>query len=207
MTLLATQWVHHARNRLMAVLGRLEAAGRLSDVAEIQKAANLLNHAIHAITIQRPEYNLSPVEVDVDEFFYELLQEAQQLAPSHILIQAQPPESTGLFRFWTFDLYATRTVLTDALMNAIRHAATTIRLSYGWQDGELFFSIGNDGETFPLAILESQGEQPLRHSHQGTGHGLHLAQQIARQHHSNGKAGHITLNNSPNGAIFGLFLP
>lgn len=214
MTLIASQYIHNARNRLMGMAHYLETSGQKAQADEIQNIGAMLSSAMTLLKLENSDTPLSVQEVNLESFFSELQSQVTRQTPPNLKTHCESDFSQCVFPIWTFDEELIRMVLLDALMNAWQQAQTTVTLKALWQAGELIFTISDDGPGYPPAILENQGQRSTEPSTSksgtaGTGNGLFLARQIAGKHQANGKAGRIELSNrSPeSGAVFQLVLP
>ncbi len=208
MSLIAAQFVHNARNRLMAVSARLEAEGRTEDLQALQQAVSLLSSAMACLKTESAwDGQIAPTEVELQTFFDDLFAEAVQLTPTHLKTEGWSDFSACDFGFWTFDAQLIRLVLIDALMNAWAFATTKVILGCEWKNGELLFTIKDDGPGFPSAILNNQADQPLEAPcKNGTGSGLFMANEITQRHSTGSRKGRIILSNE-SGAMFQLVIP
>lgn len=209
------QFIHNARNRLMALGGHFEVQGDSKHADEIQRIGALLSSAMALLKLETDNETLSVQEVDLDFFFTDLKTQIQTLTPSDRQTSCNADFSKCVFPIWTFDEELVRMVIIDALMNAWRHAQKSVQLKASWDDGDLIFRIEDDGPGYPAHILETQGKQPVAGhlpgtEQAGTGHGLFLAHQIAEKHRLGGKHGSIHLSNlapPQQGGVFELRLP
>lgn len=116
--------------------------------------------------------------------------------------------------FWFFDRHATEIAVLSAVHNAFANAREAIRVSASEIDGYLVFSVEDDGEGYPKAILDCHArhlrDMPCgRPSARGTGLGLRFADLVARAHRDpKGRLGGIRLGRSDlGGARFEMWLP
>lgn len=211
MTLIASQYIHNARNRLMGMAHYLETTGQQNQADEIQNIGAMLSSAMTLLKLENSDTPLSVQEVNLESFFSELQSQVSRQAPPHLQTTCKSDFSRCIFPIWTFDEELIRMVLLDAMMNAWQQAQAMVTLKAIWQAGELTFSITDDGPGYPRPILENQGQRSIEDASQksGTGNGLFLARQIAAKHQANGKTGRIELSNrtSDGGALFQLILP
>ncbi|MBI3522930.1 MAG: HAMP domain-containing histidine kinase [Betaproteobacteria bacterium] len=113
---------------------------------------------------------------------------------------------------WAFDAYLVKFVLLDALRNALRHARRQVRFSLAAAPGGgIRFSIADDGDGYPEAILRNENRPATEMSAASSGLGLSFARLIAARHATPaGLHGRLELGNDglgKNGARFSLFLP
>jgi K+-sensing histidine kinase KdpD len=96
-----------------------------------------------------------------------------------------------------FDEHLTGMALDAALQNALRFAKSTISIACAKTNGEIVFTIQDDGPG--LGAIEKK---------QSTGLGMALCEAIARAHHNDGRHGSTHLESLPSGgALFTLRLP
>ena len=113
---------------------------------------------------------------------------------------------------WAFDAYLVKFALLDALRNALRHARQKVRFSLAQEPGGgIRFSIADDGDGYPDAILHSEHQPSKEMTAAGSGLGLSFAHLIAARHATpGGQHGRLALGNDglgKNGARFSLILP
>ncbi len=120
-----------------------------------------------------------------------------------VMLDDQSPD------YWYFDRALIEMVMMNALHNAVRHARHRISLGVQVQDGLLAFSVADDGDGYPVGVLQQAGYRRLPVSQDGTGLGLYFAGKIAAAHVNHGVAGRMTLGNvsSGSGALFTILLP
>lgn len=96
-----------------------------------------------------------------------------------------------------FDENLVGLALEAALQNASRFARSTVTLACRQVDGELVFSISDDGPGLGAAEAKPS-----------TGLGMELCSAIARAHKKTGRCGSVSLQNGPQGgAVFLMRLP
>lgn len=109
--------------------------------------------------------------------------------------------------FWFYDEALVRLALANAIHNACRYAAATVRMQAQEENGWLVFKVSDDGPGYPHEMLQHQAErEPLQVSSDGTGLGLYLAAEIARLHQNLERQGRVELGNH-SGATFNLWIP
>lgn len=201
--------IHHAKNRLASVVDRLERDGNThaEEIRELRVIAGELTSVLGLVRSDDPETGVTPHEVDLEDFFADLLDEARLIAPPHLELAASADFSGALFPVWTFDSLLVRCVLLDALANAWRHADRRVELQARCREGMLEFSVRDDGPGFPEEWLSlSQEPASVLPAPHGSGEGLRLARRIAALHHLNGRSGEVHIANE-DGAVFQLRLP
>lgn len=135
--------------------------------------------------------------------------EERSEAGTDVVIDADFAAAAAL-DIWAFDAYLVKFALLDALRNALCHARQHVRCSLGLEtDGGIRFSVEDDGDGYPDAILRSEETTEMRTS--GSGLGLSFARLIAARHATTGgRHGRLELANdgfATGGAHFSLVLP
>ncbi|MFF4622233.1 sensor histidine kinase [Nonomuraea jabiensis] len=99
-------------------------------------------------------------------------------------------------------------VLNNLVVNAQRHAATSVEVNAGCEDDQAVVTVSDDGDGIALEDRERvfqpfvRLEEGLRKDPAGTGLGLAISRTIATAHH-----GTLKIEDSPRGARFVLRLP
>lgn len=98
-------------------------------------------------------------------------------------------------------------VLNSVLNNTYRHAKSRVSLGCAVHEGYTIFTVEDDGDGYPPAILDSDLTTPCDGSSAGsTGLGLYFARRVAELHRHRDRHGRVELSNRP-GSCFQLFLP
>lgn len=198
--------IHNARNRLCLISGGLAE----KRAVEVQAISSQLASAMALLRLDDAERGIQRQEVDLELFISDLMEEVANLAPPHLSTVSTTDLSACLYGSWIFDTELIRLVLVDGFMNAWRYARTRVCLEATCHTGELHFILEDDGSGYPARWLDAwdkpDAAYPAPH---GTGHGLRLAERIAKMHSFDGRQGRIKLSNNAKsgGARFCLILP
>nr|WP_272917787.1 HAMP domain-containing sensor histidine kinase [Nocardioides flavescens] len=92
--------------------------------------------------------------------------------------------------------------LSPLLANAVRHAATSVRVSATDRPAEVVLTVADDGPGVAAQVRDTLFEPGVTHGSGGAGLGLGIAQRVARS-----CGGEIVLVQSHEGAAFELHLP
>ena len=151
----------------------------------------------------RPEHH------EVDDFLQAQLARHDEVLRSRGITARCEVAEFDLMGF--FDQELLGSVVTNIIANSIRYARSTLLLAAREQDGGLLLSINDDGDGYPAAMLQQQGDYVLglNQSSGSTGLGLYFAARIAELHQRNGVRGHIELRNGGplGGGEFRIYLP
>jgi two-component system sensor histidine kinase SenX3 len=197
---LAAITIHDVKNRLSILASRAEARGDAETVRGAMEAALTLTRLLAAYKSDKGRLGAAIDAHAPTDLLQELAAEAGKLTGLAIRLDAAGAPTLGFY-----DEALVRLVLRDALYNAMRHAATELRLAARLHDGCLEFTVSDDGPGYPTALLgQPAAMQAL--SEEGTGLGLYLAGRVARLHDNAGRQGGVDLGNAA-GAVFTLRLP
>ena len=107
-----------------------------------------------------------------------------------------------------FDRNLVMNVLNSAINNTFRYARQRVTLGCRVREGYTVFSVTDDGEGYPEALLGSDfdGVGTGDRKQGGTGLGLYFASRVAALHTHRDRVGRIETSNRP-GACFELYLP
>lgn len=151
----------------------------------------------------RPDYH------ELDDFIEAQLAAHQEVFKSRNLLvtyQVDPLSPLGFF-----DRELISTVLANAINNAIRYARQSLLICVGEETGQLVLTVNDDGEGYPVQMIERQAEyvQGINPSSGSTGLGLYFAARIAQLHQRNGVHGRTEISNGGplGGGLFSLYLP
>lgn len=196
--------IHDVKNQLAELALRLERRGDSHQETDIALAAS---RRLTGLLIAQREH-AGTLRVNIDsacpgDLLKELAAEYRVIFPNlEFIVDADDAPS-----FWFYDEALLHLALGNAIHNACRHAHSTIRMRAREQDGQLEFTIADDGPGFPDEMLVGEtGAAPTFASRGGTGLGLYLAAKIARLHQNDGKTGSVELKAS-GGAVFLMRLP
>jgi signal transduction histidine kinase len=144
----------------------------------------------------------SPIEV-----VEELEHEAISLAGERIGVRVHAPELVP--QYWFFDRELVTMTLSNAVHSALVHAKDTIGLEFGLNNGQLGFSVLDDGGAFPAELLSEEPPRLERGDCNGNALGIYFARLVAAAHVNGGRQGRIELVNRTDGpgTRFTLWLP
>ncbi|MDP2829621.1 MAG: HAMP domain-containing sensor histidine kinase [Sulfuricellaceae bacterium] len=129
-----------------------------------------------------------------------------RLDDTAVVISIEP--SDDLYAF--FDYEIVRSILLNALHNALRAGARKISLGAAKEADFVCIRVEDNGPGFPPEMLKSNAEvQGMNISKGSTGLGLLFSRKAAGLHNSQGKRGFLRLQNGGllGGAVFTLCLP
>lgn len=197
---LAALGIHDVKNRLAALAVRADARGDGETLRDAMDAAASLSRLLAVYKDDRGR--LAP---DIDarvpaDLLEELAAETARMTPLAVDADLAAAPALGYY-----DEGMLRMVLQNAVHNALRHARSRLVLAARARDGELEFSVRDDGPGYPPAML---GVPPAMHpaSREGSGLGLYLAARVAALHARGARRGRVELAND-GGAVFRIFLP
>ncbi|QJD59908.1 HAMP domain-containing histidine kinase [Pseudomonas sp. gcc21] len=159
--------------------------------------------------LQVNQLPLRPAWIEMDDFLEAQLARHDNILRARHIDGSYEVEEEGMLGY--FDTELVGSVVANVINNSIRYARSAIQLHAGIRDGQLSITICDDGEGYPLAMIERQSEyvMGIDLSTGSTGLGLYFGERIARLHQRNGIPGHIELSNdSPlGGGSFRILLP
>lgn len=226
--------IHDAKNALSA-LGVWLAEAQREFAAQAQKPSPALSRAtaiadtlsgqlVELLALYRAgegSLRLTVEDHHLEDFLADLMAELAESRP--VTLQGEDRteaettiiidtdfDSTAKVGTWAFDAYLVKFALLDALRNALRHGHEHVRFSFALEaGGGIRFSIEDDGDGYPDAIL--RGENAADMTTSGSGLGLSFARLIAARHATpGGRHGRLQLANdglAAGGAHFSLVLP
>ena len=152
---------------------------------------------------------LQPAYHELDDFIEAQLASHQEVFASRGIIATYEVDPLSPLGFFDRELVAS--VLGNCINNAIRYARESLLITVSDEAGQLVLSINDDGDGYPVEMLERQADyvQGINHSSGSTGLGLYFASRIAALHQRNGVVGHTEIRNGGplGGGIFSLYLP
>ncbi len=197
---LAAITIHDVKNRLAILASRAEARGDAETERGVMEAALTLTRLLAAYKSEKGQLGTAIDAHAPIDLLQELAAEAGKLTGLAVNYDSAAAPTLGFY-----DEALVRLVLRDALYNAMRHAATELRLAARLHDGCLEFTVSDDGPGYPAGLLgQPAAMQAL--SEEGTGLGLYLAGRVARLHDNAGRQGSVELA-IEGGAVFALRLP
>ncbi|MBL8499830.1 MAG: HAMP domain-containing histidine kinase [Nitrosomonas sp.] len=196
------------------VLTSVEAA-ELSTHAELvqmnHEAKRINNRLIQLLTLYKlgqKIYPFDPQSVCLDDFLRTTVAQYAQLLKFrqiHLEVRVDPA------LYWYFDEDLISGVIGNALNNAMRHTHDHILISAEEHEGGLMLRVEDDGDGYPLELLEGNGNvmQSVDFHGGSTGLGLYFSAMVAGMHRNQGAQGDLRLENggSLQGACFVLHLP
>ena len=197
---LAAFTLHDVKNHLAVLASRAEQKGDAETLHGVLEAAATLTRLLAYYKAGKGSLWIEEEARTPADLLNELTVEMGK--QTGLTVSADPSAAPTL---WFYDENLVRMVLLNALYNALRHARQQVRMAACVRDGWLEFSVRDDGSGYPEAML---GQPVALHSlsPEGTGLGLHLANQVAALHRHAGQQGYIELSNE-GGAVFRLRLP
>lgn len=197
---IAALTIHDVKNRLAQLAARAERVGDRETLNVAIDAAGRLTELLTYYKSKSGQLQLSVAAHSPGDLVEELVRESRGLTSLAIDMDLAAAPALAFY-----DEVLVRMVLANAIHNAARFARQRIVVGVAQSDGYCLFSVRDDGEGYPEAVLADGGDSaPV--SRQGTGLGLRLAGRIAELHENAGLTGRIELAND-NGAVFGLRLP
>ena len=152
---------------------------------------------------------LQPAYHELDDFIEAQLAAHQEVFASRGIIATYEVDPLSPLGFFDRELVAS--VLGNCINNAIRYARESLLITVSDEAGQLVLSINDDGDGYPVEMLERQADyvQGINHGSGSTGLGLYFANRIAALHQRNGVVGHTEIRNGGplGGGVFSLYLP
>lgn len=218
-TILATS-IHDMKNSLAMVLQSIEdldladnlTSSQHKSVSNLHYQTSRINSTLmQLLALYREERKQLPVLIEensVNELLTDVVERNRLYLNSHH-IELSVKVENNLLGYYDIDLISY--LLSDILINALRHAKSTVTISAYHQDPYLVFEIEDDGEGYPHYMLNvNDNEFATFNANKGrSGLGLLFAKKIAKAHKLKALSGNITLMNKPNnsGSLFTLRLP
>ncbi len=202
----SAEMAHELRTPLSGVRGEAELTLRRSDLSEevresleqVLRGTDRMEAVIKTLmTAARGDAGAAPGSADAGSAVWAALEGAAPIAEaSGIAIDLAAPD--GPLRVGVEQDLAVQ-ALQPLLENAIRHAASSVRIS-GWANGDVVISVQDDGPGIPAGDREAIFE-PGFSGNGGAGLGLPLARRLARS-----GGGDVTVV-AADGGRFELHLP
>lgn len=199
--------LHDLKNRLAILSDELTKLGRLDLPAQAHQHARQAHEQAHVLTRKLVEFltaqqaseagglRAAAAEEIPEAMLQDMHAEAQMLI--HGGLQLQLEIGAAVPAFWFFDQHLVRLALDSALYNALRFARSRIVLGLRVEDGQLCFSVRDDGPGLQATP-----------AHNSTGLGRLVCDEVAKAHRNQGRSGRSVLrNHADGGAVFELFLP
>lgn len=152
---------------------------------------------------------LQPAYHELDDFIEAQLAAHQEVFASRGIVATYEVDPLCPLGFFDRELVAS--VLANTINNAIRYARQSLLISVSDEAGQLMLTINDDGDGYPVEMIERQADyvQGINQSSGSTGLGLYFAGRIAALHQRNGVQGHTRISNGGplGGGVFSLYLP
>ena len=152
---------------------------------------------------------LQPAYHELDDFIEAQLAAHQEVFASRGIVATYEVDPLCPLGFFDRELVAS--VLANTINNAIRYARQSLLISVSDEAGQLMLTINDDGDGYPVEMIERQADyvQGINHSSGSTGLGLYFAGRIAALHQRNGVEGRTRISNGGplGGGVFTLYLP
>jgi len=218
-TILATS-IHDMKNSLAMVLQSIEdldLADNLTtpqhkSVSNLHYQTSRINSTLmQLLALYREERKQLPILIEensVNELLTDILERNRLYLNSHHT-KLNVRVENNLYGYYDVDLISY--LLSDILINALRHAKSEVSITAHQQDPYLIFEIEDDGDGYPHYMLNVNNDEISSfNANKGrSGLGLLFAKKIAEAHKLKALSGYITLTNKSekSGSIFTLRLP
>ena len=197
---LAALTIHDVKNRLNLLVQHAERKGDTEALRLAMEAAATLTRLLQAYKAGTGQLRAQVDAYAPADVVAELAAEFR--AQSALRLELELGEAPVLAYY---DEALVRMVLQDVLYNAMRHARAAVRVSVRTVDGDLEFSVADDGPGYPPDMLGVPA-MAVPADGSGTGLGLYLARHVAELHANGARHGEVSLGNDA-GAVFRLCLP
>ena len=204
---------HELRSPLAALRARLEVNERSADpqrwqlaapvmLEDTQRLSSLVDDLLALARLDESPRLRSPVPVDLDEIVFA---EVARLRCTTAVTLDTRRVSAGLVHG---DLDLLTRVVRNLLSNAVRHAAAVVQLAVATVDGQVEFSVADDGPGIPLAERDRVFERFHRLDEArardggGSGLGLAIVRDVVRAHE-----GSVSIHDARPGALVTVWLP
>jgi signal transduction histidine kinase len=200
-----------AHSQWLARLPQAQREGAEQGVIDFE-FAHLNGMLVQLLGLYKLGVNQMPVQPayhELDDFIEAQLAAHQEVFASRGIIATYEVDPLSPLGFFDRELVAS--VLGNCINNAIRYARESLLITVSDEAGQLVLSINDDGDGYPVEMLERQADyvQGINHSSGSTGLGLYFAARIAALHQRNGVEGRTEIRNGGplGGGIFSLYLP
>lgn len=190
----------------------VDASSRTMTCQALYEAQRLNHHLIQLLALYKINHNMypfDPVDVELASFEREVLARVLPLATAKGITLDVISEQTE--RSWFFDYELIVSLITQSLHNAVKYTRSRVLLSIQVVDAQLEIRVHDDGDGFPVFMLESSVEaaRGVNSITGSTGLGLYFASKVAQMHGNRALRGSTRLENGGTlgGAIFILSLP
>ena len=216
--------VHDMKNSITMLLGsisEIDSEGQ-SISATSREKLHRIQHEGHRVNrdlvqlltlykLDRELYHVNINEVNIYEFFDEIILEMQSLLKGRGIVITQKCDKS-LFGFFDVELVAS--AIKTIVNNAYQYTNDKILLGGKFKDGFLILSVSDNGNGYPDQLLSNQATVKVETniSTGSTGLGLYFSSRIAELHTNKNKAGYIQIKNNTSkneltGGCFSMFLP
>lgn len=189
-----------------------DASSRAMTCQALYEAQRLNHHLIQLLALYKINHNMypfDPVEVELESFEREVVARVLPLAAAKGITLEVVSERVE--RSWYFDYELIVSLITQSLHNAVKYTRSRVLLSIQVVDAHLEIRIDDDGDGFPVFMLESSVDaaRGVNSMTGSTGLGLYFAAKVAQMHANRALRGSTRLENGGplGGAIFILSLP
>jgi signal transduction histidine kinase len=194
--------IHNVKNKLQLIfpwVDDLSGSKEESVVVaadEIRWRLSEVNQQLVALLGLYQLENDAHVLLSQEVYLCDLILSCEEYVPPGIEVKHEC--GSGFIGF--FDENLVKSVISDAVHNAVRFAEKRILLSARPQGQGVLLSVEDDGPGFDSAASGKNTD---------TGLGIHFAEKVAKAHQNNGEVGSVTLEVSEKlgGAAFRLYLP
>jgi len=182
------------------------------ELGRIHYEASRLNiNLLQLLSLYRIEKDQLPIHMDeylLDELCEEIVLRNQLYSEQrHISVSSECASDLC----WFFDNDLISNLVNDMFVNALRYSKSKLLLRAYAKDKQLCIELHDDGDGYPIEMLETNSEAlgALSLSAGRTGLGLFFAHLIANAHRNQQSRGYIELANGGEfgGAVFRLVLP
>jgi signal transduction histidine kinase len=193
--------IHNVKNKLQLISPWIDDLSNSEDVQivaagdEIRRRLMDVNHQLVSLLgLYQLDENqmLSTQEV----YVCDLISSCEEYVPPRFNVTHECGENLTGF----FDENLIKSVISDAIHNAVRFAENRILLSARSQGTGVLLCVEDDGPGYGSSASSENTE---------TGLGIHFAEKVAKAHRNNGQVGSVALKVSENlgGAAFQIYLP
>ena len=171
---------------------------------ELERMARIVERLLVLAKAERPDFDDSAAEVDVEQLLEEVLMRWSEVAPR---VWRVGELATGTLRV---DPDALRIALDALVENAVEHTESTavIEIRSHARGGEIAIEVADEGCGVPPAVLGeifdrfARADAARTRAGGGVGLGLAIVEAIAKAH-----GGRCTVSSSAQGSVFTLVLP
>ncbi|WP_421131422.1 sensor histidine kinase [Alteromonas sp. A079] len=213
--------VHDMKNSLFLLIQSIEtlaqslpkeSADAREHVANVHYEASRLNtNLVQVLSLYRAELESLPVTID-ECFIADLLND---VVGSNRIYTKQKAITINInvddALSWYLDSELIYLLINDVLVNALKYGASQIEISATNDEDYLTVQVEDDGDGYPLSMLDKSAEalSDFQLSQGRTGLGLFFAKLIAKAHSQGDNVGEIHLSNGGKlgGSVFVVKIP